>query len=532
MSFRFNEQTFKDNSFNERMKEKLTKAFNSHSNSSEGKTDNEGGLSNKSSKLDILKSAIIVRNVCFPTIPEFEILDLDISAPPRSLAKGICKISCKDAMLEIQTEIESNLLLLYIDNSPSFTTPDMICNDSFTIPITMTFSKIQLEAITNLFVKNSGISISFNDVELDFHFDCSIKILQSSIAKRLKNSMQLVFKDVLPRVIFSMSQCWFTQETNAHSYETSNDMHPNSSQLQLPGPRIILDETDLQDLSPANMLRLSTLISSRQTLSLHSNVVSTLPTTPGCLERQNLHRFNSRIPSLSNYYKNSLQDNKKSIISRNNLIPLNRQSTDSITTTTGRYCKENHNLLPSEVLNDKSYELNKIIAIQTRIYERSEDHISPRRRKIKIKNNKNKKRETTPADTTLNIIPHNETACSSRENTVSNSETTVISLASTKLIHNPSIDNSIDPLQLLIPHTDNETHRKSMTNPLLKPNYLFDQSELANIRSSLYSPLCNPLKEDYKIRSPLKDNRRFSFVGLNHQNGWKWGNEESPPPYY
>lgn len=167
----------------------------------------------------------------------------------------------------------------------------------------MTFDKLHLEAITNIFVKNTGVGISFNDVNLDFRLQCSIKLLQSSIEKRLKASMEEVFKDVLPSVIFNMSQRWFTHgETVVPTVDKS--MVSSDTPVQ---PRMILDESDLSDLSPANMLRLSTLVSSRQTLCLNPTAVDTISTIPGCLERQNLHRFNLRFPSLYNYYSNKEQ---------------------------------------------------------------------------------------------------------------------------------------------------------------------------------------------------------------------------------
>lgn len=620
MSFQFNAEAFKDNSFNETIKEKLTKALNSSSSSSssssrssptiirstEGehaiaqecisRTDTAGisGATTtttttsatlsaaestsmmKSRKLDILKSGITVSKVNFPAMPELEILDLDISAQPRSLVKGICKISCKNAMLQIQTEIESNLLLVYSDYSPDFTTPTMNCKDSFTIPITMIFNEIHLEAITNIFVKNSGIGISFNDVNLDFKFDCSIKILQSTIEKRLKKSMQLLFKEVLPSVIFNMSQSLFTSDNST----IDNHQENINGHSQVLSPKVILDESDLQELSPANMLRLSTLISSRQTLSLHATVLNVPSTIPGCLERQNLHRFNSRIPSLTNYYAAY-----KDLQEQTNLM---KRTTSSSLVLSHNCSTGNQNVLPEKVLEENAYDLKAITGIQVRIFERSTDeNVRPRRRKIKLARNRKKilqekvqekvqekqtsTIQTDDDDSSMLTVDSSETAVTSprpisttdslssnndpEEYIPKNSDANLSSnvVSSLKLPVNITSKYFTQPEKSLL-HFENHHEpinrgNEHMTTPsgnssqklnmLEETNYFSYRPELQNLRSSLYSPIArggtifNPKKELGEAREPrqLLENRKLTFVGLNHR-GWKWGNEDEPPPYH
>lgn len=388
MSFRFNREAFEDNSFNEQIRDALTSALNSKTrgasqthagNAANSAATDEVKQETKGPKrLDILKSGITVSKVNFPSIPQLEILDLDVSAQSKSLLKGICKVSCKNAMLEINTEIEANLLLLYTNDGPSFTTPRLIANDSFTVPITMTFNQIELEAITNIFVKNNSVGISFNDVNLDFDFNCSIKLLQSSIEKRLKGSMETVFKDVLPSVIFSMSQRWFTHGELTSNHTTDDASSGRSVETHPHIPKTILDDCDLEVVSPANMLRLSTLVSSRQSLSLNSTAVNALSTIPGCLERQNLHRFNSRIPALSNFYPTDYENEVP------DLKMLGRSSSSANTIVGGGYA-QHHNALPQKVLDEQSYSLRTIASVQSRIYERrSGDSTTLRRRKIRI----------------------------------------------------------------------------------------------------------------------------------------------------
>lgn len=423
MSFRFDRSVFESADFNERLRERLTGALNPKSrrhveraDEAGNEDDNSGHQRKSGGSLDILKNDIIVEKVDFSRIPNLEILDLDVGLGVSSISsggggssmmKGICKISIEGAMLQVRTVIESNLLMLSMADSPEFVTPTLITNDSFSLPITMTFSNIKMEAISKVFfvARNSGIGISFDDVVLDFKFDCSIKMLQTTIEKRLKRAMELLFKDTLPTALFNMSQSWFTNSDGSrssakHKKDTCDENNQPST------PKIIFEDADLQELSPANMLRLSTLVSSRQTLSLHSTVSSTLSLIPGCLERQNLYRFISRMPSLSNYYS-SYVDHKKERAGTPSLLMNKRPSVDYLlrrSSSSGNslmssqaYFDKESNLLPMEVLEENAYDLDVITDIQNKLYMRSTDHdeqvnhTKPRRRKIKIGKNKKDK---------------------------------------------------------------------------------------------------------------------------------------------
>ena len=124
---------------------------------------------NNSNKLsNILKDEIKITKMKFPMIPQMELLDMDITTEPRSLIKAMCNISCCNAFMQLETVVESNLLMTTLQSSPDFITPQLIDNNSFEIPVTITFSKTKLEAITNVFIRNHGISISLNDILLDF----------------------------------------------------------------------------------------------------------------------------------------------------------------------------------------------------------------------------------------------------------------------------------------------------------------------------------------------------------------------------
>lgn len=484
MSFKFNESAFKDNSFNEKIRDKLSNALNEAFNKNrrdETIVDDEDGISSKgrkqSTSTNILKSGIKVNKVNFPDIPQVDILDLNISMQPRSLVKGICKLSVKNAMIQIQAIIESNLLLLNVEDSPKFVTPTLIENNSFAIPITMTFKEIQLEAITNIFMRNHGVSISFNDVDLDFEFECSIKILQTTIERRLKDSLQSLFKDVLPSIIFNMSQSWFSHNGKSGKRLLEQDNTLNAQH------KITLDESDLQELSTTNMLRLSTMVSSRHTLSLHgTNELSKVATIPGCLEKQNMYRFISKMPSLTNYYlpygdKESKPDEERKI-----------KPTQS-------------NVLPTRVLREHKFDINTIIEIQNKLYERSitdEEELAPRRRIIKFGGKKKSKKIETP------LTPKTRSPT-------------------------PIVIPSLQPV------TVNPIPLKEAT-----PGRPIDQGQpIAHNSQSNHVNINEPPSPHNivtrRISNPHLTKRPISFVGINH-HGWKWGNEDHstsipPPPY-
>lgn len=359
-------------------------------------TNSANKSSSNSNKIsNFLKDEIKITKVDFPMIPQVEILDMDITTEPRSLIKAIGSISCCNAFIQLETVIESNLLMATLQTSPSFITPRLIDNNSFKVPITMTFSRIKLEAITNVFMRNHGISISFNDVSLDFKFDCSIKILQNTIEKKLKNSIYSIFKEVLPTAIFNTSQHWlnpnkFNQNNTNSNNNNSNNSNNNKSkdEILIEVNKIVLDENDLQEISIENMARLASIIKSRYTLSLHGTnplISNSYPNNfinfNGCLERQNLYRFISAMPSLQNFYHGTKSNNKRNFIVNTNETNATRSDSISYRVTESHHIKDNkircttnnekENYLPQDVLDTGNFELNDIINIQNKLYERN-----------------------------------------------------------------------------------------------------------------------------------------------------------------
>lgn len=390
MSLRFNETSFQDESFNEVIREKLTKALNSYSR-----------------KLDIIKSEVDVCHVTFAKIPSLEILDVDILpanfGDSRPVVKTICKLSCDKVTIQIKTCIESNLLSLSTNSCPSFIKPHLLCDDSFLLPIIMTFSDIKFKAISNIFAKKSGVGVTFNDVILDFEFDCSIKILQSTLAKKLKNSMHGLFKSVLPDLIFSLSQHWFNNDSEIIAKGNNNNTIMNQNiDNNIVSTARYFDESELQELSPVNMLKLSTLISSRQTLALIPSGIN------GFVGRPNLPMLLSRLPSLSHYNNNSNKNilnksnsndslsnsSSSSSSSSSSLLYLRKKNSSNSSINSNNTLNNSYigtNKLSKSVVDNNNFELRDIINIQNKLYERQnycDTNIKPHRRKIKFSKKK------------------------------------------------------------------------------------------------------------------------------------------------
>lgn len=504
MSFRFNESLFQDEQFNEKLKtnltEVLTKSLVKNNSSTTITTDdfynNNTALgsyynvnntsTNKTTTTrspNFLKDEIKITKVKFPEIPQVEILDMDITTEPRSLIKTIGNISCSNAFIQLETVIESNLLMSTMQTAPNFITPQLIENNSFKIPITMTFSNIQLEAITNVFVRNHGISISFNDVSLDFKFDCSIKLLQNTIEKRLKSSIATIFKEVLPTAIFNTSQTWLNHklQSRKNSATPTNKNTPNNTTTTndddddlKPENKIILDENDLQDISMENMSRLTSIISSRYTLSLHGTDHLTSHYNPnnfinfsGCLERQNLYRFISTMPSLQNFY----QTNSNLGINQDNHIETHHINNNKIQCTSNN---ENENYLPQHVLDSGNFQLNDIINIQNKLFERNyhnsnnNNNLQPKRRTVKLKKLLHKKQNEikTIKEVATPIIPKEQPVVK-EEVRVPEQKPVETKLTSKMKQVNKFVESILDNPLILKPTTN---YTKKLESPIPSPS--------------------------------------------------------------
>ena len=561
MSFRFNDETFQGHNFHEEFRKMLQTSLNRYSAKSGENTNNGRDGFTGMSTHNILHHGIEVKKIEFNSIPRLEILDLDVSGQSKSLLRGICKMSCENILLEIQADIESNLLVLSTSMSPSFTTPSIVCNDSFTLPITMTFKDLRMETITNIFVTSSGMSVYFNDVSLNFQFASSMKLLQSSIEKRLKKAIQHAFKDVLPGVIFSSSKSWFSNhllgliQSPATAKLSYDPLESDESNNRLGvhdnvDPDYMFENINLCALSPGNMLKLSTLVASRQTLSLHLIVGNEGCSIAGCLERQYIQNYTSRFPSLTNlYHINNEERGASPGLIESNVILKNKA-----------------NILPVAVLENSEYDISQIISIQNSIYERDiDDHSSLKRRKIRIKTNskyKNKnKNKIEELQNNLQKSPISINPLDSNLYSTNNLHTSPLGKLNFHYSSNkvPSkrfprlIENYLLPaLTEITTVTSISTvpHEVHSFNEGLKAHHYKSNGSSINQQPKqiikFHDPPSSPSSRSdselkFYVDSNLAPRSRVDpqtkifgptlpFVGINHLH-WKWVQKERPPPY-
>ncbi|KAL6950200.1 hypothetical protein ACO0QE_000876 [Hanseniaspora vineae] len=419
MSFKFDHKAFNNKEFNELIKKKLNTHLNKPSTEETDSQSNDNSSSSfnphtPSKSKSLLTNGITVNKVNFQKAPFVEILDLNIQ-PTNLMVKSIIKILLENASIEISTNIEANSLLMYSSNStPDFIMPDIICNDSFVVPITMMFSNIQLEAISNICMEkklNSGLSVSFNDVDLDFDFQCSIAMFQGAIEKRLKLAMDSVFRDVLPVIIYSTSNNAMVEtgtETNNlgknlsidsvqaqkaisgdYNYDYEKEMEKSK---ELINGVTYLDIADLEDVSSMTMSNLGNMMNQRNSLSLLGSHME------GCLERPHLYKLlQKKSLQLSNLIH-------KSIPPITNETPILSNNGDKVGDT-----NVINNTLPIENLDfNKEIDLvEKIANFQTSIYQRQgrrhKNHVKKRCFKLskqeKVEDKAEDSTENEPADT-------------------------------------------------------------------------------------------------------------------------------------
>lgn len=223
--------------------------------------------------------------------------------------------------------------------------------------------------------------------------------------QKLKNSIYSIFKGVLPTAIFNTFQHWL----NSNKFNQSNNKVKNK--IRTNNNRSVLDVNDLQDISTENVSRLLAIMKSRYTLSLHRTnplVSNACPNNfinfNGCLERQNLYRFISTMPALQNFYHGTLPNNKFYPITNYNGLNATRLKSIGYSFTKSHHIEgnkikvittnERENYLPQDILDSGNYQLNDIINIQTKLYERNHhntssntnsNNIQPKKRNNKVK---------------------------------------------------------------------------------------------------------------------------------------------------
>ncbi|KAH3680800.1 hypothetical protein WICMUC_000151 [Wickerhamomyces mucosus] len=258
---------------------------------------------NSGSKSNFLTSKITINDLNFGNIaPEVEILEIGDIANDKF--RGIFKIKYYgDSFIELKTSIQANLLNVYIKNSKQelngdFTLPNFkLAKESFSIPLIIKLSDIQLSGIIIVvFSKLKGLTLVFkNDPLENINVNSSfqnVEIIENFLQKKIEIQIRDLFRDVLPSVLNKLSQKYTTSNLINQLYQQrkNSEINDNSNNGNIDNKRILLSEINPMEpeLSPANMLRLSTLIKSRQSFGLNILPMNDV------IQRQNLHKFTNQ----------------------------------------------------------------------------------------------------------------------------------------------------------------------------------------------------------------------------------------------
>lgn len=282
MSFKFDWESLRDESFYERAKTILADALNSDS------------------KPPIIVDDITVKDLDLgDESPFLEILEIGDMADDRF--RGIFKLNYTgNASLTLTTKVQANPLNVYrqsFDASQSaFVAPQFLAaGSSLAIPLNLTLSDIRLSGIIILvFSRAKGLTLVFrNDplesIKVSSTFD-AIPPLAKFLQVQIENQIRGLFRELLPGIIHRLSQKWVTRdETKGNSNNVATS--PASPHVtQPPSPKLkpvsIMDiNPDLPALSPTNMLKISALCASQRTLSLFT------PSISDAVYRSNLEQF-------------------------------------------------------------------------------------------------------------------------------------------------------------------------------------------------------------------------------------------------
>lgn len=322
MSFIFDTSVFLNGEIETLMKDKLNGLL-SNSSSTKTKGNNASSMGTSHGKISASDNNVFVKKISFNNKPPIidilgvSILDSSAESPlddekqlifnnsnnttnDNKTIKTIVKLVIENFKIELKSDIESNLLLVYgCKNIDPFLLPDFVCNESFNIPINLKFSNCKLETILDLnYEIGSNVKMNFNDVNIAFEFDCSIPLLTSSIKNRLTSNIDFIFKEVLPNAILDMSMKYMNKKTDVKDTELRTPINAQKHQLIAsqttsnavaddeslkPNLHIRFDEQDAENASPVTMMKLCSMASKRFSLSLRN-----FEEDDAVLERSNL----------------------------------------------------------------------------------------------------------------------------------------------------------------------------------------------------------------------------------------------------
>ncbi|ANB14519.1 ERMES complex subunit MDM34 [Sugiyamaella lignohabitans] len=441
MSFKFNWNSFNDESFYTRAKKLLTDALN------------------KSNKPPIIVDKIIVQDLSLGSeAPDLEILEIGDLADDRF--RGIFKLTYSgNASITLATKVQANPLNVYAQNAPGFCMPQFLgASSSLAMPLNLTLSDIVLSGIIILvFSKAKGLTLVFrNDplekIKVSSTFD-ALPGIAKFLQVQIENQIRVLFREELPTILHKLSQKWTPSgsemsELMSLKSHTSSPISTEPSSPRLKPVSLMEINPDMPEFSPTNMLKLEALCASQRTLNLFT------PAIPEAVYRSSLESF-----------ENARRKNGRDV--------------------------------QSLVGGDDLYD---VMRLQTKQAQNRSSNITPKRRVIKIK--RNKASDSTNSDTpsaeasaastpissstptsastatsaSSNTTSSTNTSSSlspSSSNTSSNSSADLNSSKTTSIAFLPVIDESLASTSA-IPSLDLKLPRQRRES-ILKPTSILEQ---------------------------------------------------------
>lgn len=325
MSFSFDQEVFLNGEIENLLKNKLNSSLNTTTtteNHSKGKVKASNNnvfvkkisFNNKPPNIDILGISLSDHSSNINNETKFITNSRDNLSNNNKTIKTIIKLLIENFSLELRSNIESNLLLVYgYTNIDPFILPDFVCNESFNIPINLKFENIKLESIFDMnYQINSMLKLDFKDVDISFEFDCSIPLLSDNIKKRLIDNVDFIFKDVIPNAVMDMSIKYMTKRNQQKAISASHESTNN----------LLFDDADEQFASNLTINKLDHIAQKRFTMSLRN-----LEEEDFTIERSNLNKILSRkVLRLNKLVKQNSYFVSNEPFKSNNVLPLNKNT--------------------------------------------------------------------------------------------------------------------------------------------------------------------------------------------------------------
>jgi distribution and morphology protein 34 len=451
---------------------------------------------NSGKRPHILSSEIQIKDLAFgSSSPKIEVLEIGDLANDKF--RGIFKLKYDgDAQITLSTSIQANLLNIYEKSTQElggdFALPKFkLSSQPFSMPLFVNLSNIRLSGIIIVvFSKTKGLTLVFkNDplegIKVSSSFD-NVQVIEKFLQQKIEHQIRDLFRDILPSVLHKVSQKWTTANLINELHSKLNDSHAEKVEKL----SIFEINPSEPEISPANMLKLSTLNTSRQSLTL------SVPPFHDVIERCTMSKH------------------------ENNVIKLNGNSKNSKT-------------IPIEILTrNKGSKLDETLAqitkIQSKVYSNENSKNKVKRRRIKLSPaKKSYEPESMSSDSTVvgedepkhlmePISEESQPLTSEIRNEIMSSDPVKLPPRSPELV---SRFNQI-------PQRPKISHRISVSSP--QP-LIFEKFPALN------TPLnsLNSLKSaEYfhhhptRAHSPRRSQSNLLSVGLG--NSWM----EAPPPYY